>query len=125
MATLAEVGEAVAVIHGTGAPLVLLHCVSSYPTPTAQANLRAIDTLRSTFGVPVGYSDHCLGLDASLAAVARDACLLERHVTLDRGRPGPDHAISLEPAGGSSTGVPTGPVLFTGKLVESLPGSPS
>lgn len=97
MATLAEVAEAVAVVSAAGVPLVLLHCVSSYPTPPEQANLRAIDTLRAAFQVPVGYSDHCLGLDASLAAVARDACLLERHVTLDRTRPGPDHAISLEP----------------------------
>jgi N,N'-diacetyllegionaminate synthase len=97
MATLAEVGEAVAVVSAAGVPLVLLHCVSSYPTPAEQANLRAIDTLRAAFQVPVGYSDHCLGLDASLAAVAREACLLERHVTLDRTRPGPDHAMSLEP----------------------------
>jgi N,N'-diacetyllegionaminate synthase len=97
MATLAEVAEAVALVRAAGVPLVLLHCVSSYPTPAAQANLRAIDTLRTTFHVPVGYSDHCLGLEASLAAVARGACLLERHVTLDRTRPGPDHAMSLEP----------------------------
>lgn len=97
MATLGEVGEAVRVVNAAGAPLVLLHCVSSYPTAPGQANLRAIDTLRAAFGVPVGYSDHCLGLEASLAAVARDACLVERHVTLDRTRPGPDHAISLEP----------------------------
>ncbi len=97
MATLREVGDAVEVVRETGAPLVLLHCVSAYPTPSDQANVRAIDTLRSAFGVPVGYSDHCLGLDASLAAIARDACLLERHLTLDRTRSGPDHAMSLEP----------------------------
>jgi len=97
MATLHEVGEAVRTVRATGAPLVLLHCVSSYPTPPSQANLRAIDTLREAFQVPVGYSDHCLGLAASLAAVARGACLVERHLTLDRSRPGPDHAISLEP----------------------------
>jgi N,N'-diacetyllegionaminate synthase len=97
MATLAEVGEAVAVIRAADVPVVLLHCVSSYPTPPEQANLRAIDTLRSTFRVPVGYSDHCLGLEASLAAVVLDACLIERHVTLDRTRSGPDHAMSLEP----------------------------
>jgi N-acetylneuraminate synthase/N,N'-diacetyllegionaminate synthase len=98
MATLAEVGEAVEVVRGAGAALVLLHCVSSYPTPLEQANVRAIDTLRAAFGVPVGYSDHCLGEDASLAAVARGACVLERHLTLDRTRRGPDHAMSLEPA---------------------------
>ncbi|HEX3519222.1 MAG TPA: N-acetylneuraminate synthase family protein [Solirubrobacteraceae bacterium] len=97
MASLSEVREAVRVIRDAGTPLVLLHCVSSYPTPPDQANVRAIDTLRDSFGVPVGYSDHCLGLDASLAAVARDACLVERHITLDRTRRGPDHAMSLEP----------------------------
>jgi N-acetylneuraminate synthase/N,N'-diacetyllegionaminate synthase len=97
MATLAEIRDAVDIVRSEGAPLLLLHCVSSYPTPQDQANVRAIDTLRSIFGVPIGYSDHCLGLEASLAAVARDACLLERHVTLDRTQKGPDHAISLEP----------------------------
>ncbi|HXN37062.1 MAG TPA: N-acetylneuraminate synthase family protein [Solirubrobacteraceae bacterium] len=97
MATLDEVGDAVRLVRRAGAPLVLLHCVSSYPVPAEQANVRAIDTLRAAFGLPVGYSDHCLGFDASLAAVARDACLLERHLTLDRTRPGPDHAMSLEP----------------------------
>jgi N-acetylneuraminate synthase len=97
MATLKEVGEAVAVISAQGAPLVLLHCVSSYPAPPEDANLRALDALRDAFGVPVGYSDHCMGFDVSLAAVARDACVLERHLTLDRRRTGPDHAMSLEP----------------------------
>lgn len=97
MATLEEVACAVGVVRTIGTPLVLLHCVSGYPTPLEQANLRAIDTLRSAFGTPVGYSDHSLGTDASLAAVAREACLLKRHITLDRTRTGPDHAISLEP----------------------------
>jgi N,N'-diacetyllegionaminate synthase len=97
MATLGEVNDAVSAVANTGAPLVLLHCVSAYPTPLEQANVRAIDTLRSAFGVPVGFSDHSIGFDASLAAVARDACLLERHLTLDRTRRGPDHAVSLEP----------------------------
>lgn len=97
MATLAEIGEAVSAVRAGGSPLILLHCVSSYPTPPGQANLRSLDTLREAFRVPVGYSDHCLGLGASLAAVARDACLIERHITLDRARRGPDHAISLEP----------------------------
>ncbi len=80
-----------------GAPLVLLHCVSSYPAPADEANLRAIGALRSAFGVPVGYSDHCVGAEVTLAAVARDACMIERHLTLDRRRPGPDHAMSMEP----------------------------
>ena len=98
MSDLKEVAAAVSVIRAQAVALVLLHCTSSYPAPEDEANLRAIDTLREAFGVPVGYSDHCLGLAASLAAVARDACLLERHFTLDRDRPGPDHAMSLEPA---------------------------
>lgn len=97
MATLAEVAEAVATVRRGGAPLVLLHCVSSYPAPPEQANLRALDTLRDAFGVPVGYSDHCLGPEVTLAAVARGACVIERHLTLDRTRPGPDHAMSLQP----------------------------
>lgn len=97
MATLAEVGEALRAASGNR-EIVLLHCVSSYPTPLAEANVRAIDTLRETFDVPVGYSDHCLQDDASLAAVARGACVLERHLTLDRTRRGPDHSMSLEPA---------------------------
>jgi len=97
MATLEEVRDAVNVITAEGAPLILLHCVSSYPAPPDEANLRAIDTLRDAFGVPVGYSDHSLGFDVSLAAVARDACILERHFTLDRRRTGPDHRMSLEP----------------------------
>jgi N-acetylneuraminate synthase len=97
MATLEEVSAAVAVITAQRAPLVLLHCVSSYPAPPEEANLRALDTLRDAFRVPVGYSDHCMGFEVSLAAVARDACVLERHLTLDRRRTGPDHAMSLEP----------------------------
>jgi N,N'-diacetyllegionaminate synthase len=97
MATLGEVAHAVDLVREIGTPLVLLHCVSGYPTPAEQVNLRAIDTLRSAFATPVGFSDHSLGIDASLAAVAREACLVERHLTLDRARRGPDHAISLEP----------------------------
>jgi N,N'-diacetyllegionaminate synthase len=97
MSYLDEVREAVAVIRRDGAPIALLHCTSSYPAPEEDANLRAIDTMRDTFGLPVGYSDHSRGLELSLAAVARDACLLERHLTLDRRRLGPDHAMSLEP----------------------------
>jgi N,N'-diacetyllegionaminate synthase len=97
MATLEEVAAAVRVITAGQAPLVLLHCVSSYPAPPQEANLRAITTLREAFGVPVGYSDHCLGSEVTMAAVARDACVIERHLTLDRNRPGPDHAASMEP----------------------------
>jgi N,N'-diacetyllegionaminate synthase len=97
MSDLDEVDAAVAVIQARGAPIVLLHCVSSYPAPAEEANLRAMDAMRAAFGLPVGYSDHCTGDEVSLAAVARDACILERHLTLDRGRAGPDHAMSMEP----------------------------
>jgi N-acetylneuraminate synthase/N,N'-diacetyllegionaminate synthase len=98
MATLDEVGAAVDAIRAAGdPPLALLHCVSSYPAPLAQANLRAIVTLRDAFGVPVGYSDHCLELEASVAAVALGAVVIERHLTLDRSAAGPDHAMSSEP----------------------------
>jgi N,N'-diacetyllegionaminate synthase len=97
MGTLAEVAAAVAAIDDR-VPLALLHCTSSYPAPDGDANLRAIDTMHDRFGLAVGYSDHAEGLELSLAAVARDACIIERHLTLDRARPGPDHAMSLEPS---------------------------
>lgn len=97
MSDLSEVSSAVAAIRRYDTPVVLLHCTSSYPAPDTDANLRAIDTMRTQFGLPVGYSDHAMGLDLSLAAVARDACVLERHFTMDRSSPGPDHSMSLEP----------------------------
>jgi N-acetylneuraminate synthase/N,N'-diacetyllegionaminate synthase len=98
MSSLDEVGEAVATIRNAGAPpLALLHCTSSYPAPTDVSNLRAMQTMRSVFGVAVGYSDHTLGIEVPLAAVALGAELLEKHLTLDRTLPGPDHAASMEP----------------------------
>lgn len=97
MSDMTEVEAAVTTIQAHRTPLVLLHCTSSYPAPDEDANLRAIDTMRKRFDLPVGYSDHSVGLELSLAAVARDACVIERHFTLDRRRPGPDHAMSLEP----------------------------
>ena len=77
--------------------VTLLHCTSQYPTPMHEVNLRAMDTLASTFSLPVGYSDHTAGGLISAAAVARGACVIEKHFTLDRALPGPDHAASLEP----------------------------
>ncbi len=77
--------------------VVLLHCTSAYPAPAAEANLRAMDTLRAAFGLPVGYSDHTEGLAVGLAAVARGAAVLEKHFTLDKALPGPDHRLSLDP----------------------------
>lgn len=78
--------------------VTLLHCVTEYPTPPEASNLRAMETIRSAFGLPVGYSDHTLGTAVSLAAVALGATVLEKHFTLDRTLPGPDHRASLEPA---------------------------
>lgn len=78
--------------------VTLLHCVTEYPAPAASVHLRAMDTMATAFGLPVGYSDHTLGLEVSIAAVARGACVIEKHFTLDRALPGPDHAASLEPA---------------------------
>ncbi|HEX6987967.1 MAG TPA: N-acetylneuraminate synthase [Bacillota bacterium] len=98
MAWLGEVEAAVNAVAGAGcSEVVLLHCVSNYPADPADVNLRAMDTLRAAFDVPVGYSDHTPGDEVALAAVARGACVLEKHFTLDRGLPGPDHAASLEP----------------------------
>lgn len=97
MATLAEVASAVRALEPARRRLVLLHCVSAYPAEPAWANLRAIETLAKAFRVPVGWSDHMLGNEVSFAAAARGACVLEKHLTLDRRLPGPDHAASLEP----------------------------
>ena len=77
--------------------VVLLHCTSQYPTPVDEVNLRAMDTLRAAFGLPVGYSDHTAGTTVSEAAVARGAIVIEKHLTLDHGMVGPDHGASLEP----------------------------
>lgn len=107
MATMAEVEEAVATIRderaarGFAAPLAdrltVLHCTSNYPAAPAEVNLRAMDTIASGTGMPVGYSDHTLGSTVTIAAVARGARVIEKHFTLDRTLPGPDHRASLEP----------------------------
>jgi N-acetylneuraminate synthase len=77
--------------------ITLLHCTSAYPTPIDEANLAAMDTIRDTFSLPVGYSDHTPGIAVAIAAVARGAVVIEKHLTLDRSMPGPDHAASIEP----------------------------
>jgi N,N'-diacetyllegionaminate synthase len=98
MATLGEIERALEVLRKGGAgPIALLHCLSLYPSPPAMVNLRNIDTLRRAFDVPVGYSDHTLGVSVPLAAVALGACVLEKHFTTDKTLPGWDHAISADP----------------------------
>lgn len=98
MATQKEVAQALSVLRRARArDVTLLHCTSLYPAPAEAINLRAIATLRSAFRVPVGYSDHSLGDHVAVAAVALGASVIEKHFTLDRGLPGPDHAASLEP----------------------------
>ena len=107
MADLDEVVAAVDVIrasriaHGFAEPLAemvtILHCTSNYPTENADVNLRAMNTMARTTGLPVGYSDHTLGLAVSTGAVALGATVIEKHFTLDSELPGPDHKASLEP----------------------------
>ena len=100
MASLAEVREALGWIDAARGGLqgvAVLHCTSAYPAPDEALNLRAIQTLARELGTAVGYSDHSLGIEASLAAVALGATVIEKHLTLDRALPGPDHAASLEP----------------------------
>jgi N,N'-diacetyllegionaminate synthase len=98
MSTLDEVGAAVAAIREVGNDqLALLHCLSNYPADPAEANLRAMATMAEAFRCPVGFSDHTEGHVAAIAAVALGACIIERHFTLDRELPGPDHRASLEP----------------------------
>lgn len=98
MASLEDVRSAVRTATGAGATgICLLQCTVSYPTPAHQVNLAAIETLRAEFGCPVGLSDHTTGIWAPIAAVARGSDLIEKHITLDRGRDGPDHQFAIEP----------------------------
>lgn len=98
MSTWSEIEHAVGLLRESGAPFALLHCQAAYPAAFKDVNLRVIERLRE-FGVPVGYSGHERGIAVSTAAVALGACIVERHITLDRTLPGPDHAASLEPQG--------------------------
>ncbi|MFX1537421.1 MAG: N-acetylneuraminate synthase [Promethearchaeota archaeon] len=108
MATLEEVEEAVNLINSTGNnKLVLLHCVSTYPAPFEDANLRAICTLKQAFHVPVGFSDHTLNTLTPVAAVAIGASMIEKHFTLSKKLAGPDHRCSFD-------------VNEFGKMVESI-----
>ncbi|MCX5855355.1 MAG: N-acetylneuraminate synthase [Deltaproteobacteria bacterium] len=100
MADLGEIEDALDVLTESGTPLeniTILHCNTEYPTPFEDVNLRAMMTIGHAFGVPVGYSDHTPGIEVAVAAVALGAAVLEKHFTLDRNLPGPDHKASLEP----------------------------
>jgi len=100
MSTLGDIEAAIDVLENAGTPrakITVLHCTTEYPTPMAEVNLRAMQSIHSTFGTAVGYSDHTQGIEVSIAAVAMGATVIEKHFTLDRNLPGPDHQASLEP----------------------------
>ncbi len=100
MANLGEIEAALEVLEKAGTPrcqITMLHCTTEYPAPPEEVNLRAIHTIAQAFGVAVGYSDHTDGIAVPIAAVAMGATVLEKHLTLDRNLPGPDHNASLEP----------------------------
>lgn len=100
MATLGEIEEAIEIFLKAGNPNVaLFQCTSQYPAPAESINLRVMDTLRTSFGCPVGLSDHSIGTHIPLAAIARGADLIEKHITLDCDMEGPDHSLSLDPEG--------------------------
>jgi len=96
--SLTEVGFAVKTLQDAGCPeLVLLHCVSDYPAAHDELNLNVLATLKNAFGLPVGFSDHSLGIAAPIAAATLGAVVIEKHFTLDKNAPGPDHRASVEP----------------------------
>ncbi len=100
MATLSEIEAALDILVLAGTPrehITVLHCNTEYPTPMTDVNLCAMLAIRDAFGVQVGYSDHTLGVEVAIAAVALGATVIEKHFTLDRNLPGPDHKASLEP----------------------------
>lgn len=98
MCNLADIQEAVDIVYSTGnEDIILLHCTSLYPTRPCQVNLRMMDTMREAFHLPIGLSDHTLSITIPIAAVARGACVIEKHFTLSRKLKGPDHPFALEP----------------------------
>jgi N,N'-diacetyllegionaminate synthase len=100
MATYGEIEDALNVLEESGTSrnqITVLHCNTEYPTPMEHVNLRAMLSIRDSFGVTVGYSDHTLGIEVPISAVALGATVIEKHFTLDRNLPGPDHRASLVP----------------------------
>lgn len=100
MSNLGEIEKALNVLEQAGTPhelITVLHCNTEYPTPMVDVNLRAMLTIRDAFDVAVGYSDHTAGIEVAIAAVALGATVIEKHFTIDRNLPGPDHKASLEP----------------------------
>lgn len=98
MSTLEEVDAAMTVLRDNGAgKITILHCTTNYPTPADEVNLKAMITLKDHFGCDTGYSDHTLGIEVPIAAVAMGAVIIEKHLTLDHSMKGPDHKASLEP----------------------------
>lgn len=100
MSTLGDIEAAIDVLEKAGTPrslITVLHCTTDYPTPMAEVNLQAMQTIKTAFGVEVGYSDHTAGIEVSIAAAALGASVIEKHFTLDKNLPGPDHKASLEP----------------------------
>ncbi len=100
MCTLGEIFAALEVLEKSGTEwgdITVLHCNTAYPTPMRDVNLKAMESIKCAFKVPVGYSDHTQGIEVAIAAVTLGATVIEKHFTLDRNLPGPDHAASLEP----------------------------
>jgi N,N'-diacetyllegionaminate synthase len=100
MASLGEIEEAILVLEKYGCSrerITVLHCNTEYPTPMEDVNLKAMNIIGKAFGVAIGYSDHTLGIEVPVSAVALGATVIEKHFTLDRNLPGPDHKASLEP----------------------------
>lgn len=101
MSNMPEIESAIKALEQAGTPrskITVLHCTTEYPTPMCDVNLHAMQSIQTELGVAVGYSDHTLGIEVAVAAVAMGATVIEKHFTLDRNLPGPDHKASLEPA---------------------------
>lgn len=101
MANMDEINDAIQVLDESGIKkenIIILHCNTEYPTPMCDVNLLAMNYIKNSLGVEVGYSDHTLGIEVPIAAVALGASVIEKHFTLNRDLPGPDHAASLEPS---------------------------